>query len=64
MKTNQSSVASPSSTLTAKAGESVSDHKVWASQTLLGEAQTAVIEHAGQQYCLRRTKENKLILTK
>ncbi|KUJ71072.1 hemin uptake protein HemP [Thiomicrospira sp. WB1] len=37
---------------------------VWRSKTLLGDAQTVAIEHAGQRYWLRRTKENKLILTK
>lgn len=34
------------------------------SRTLLGEASVVTIEHAGQRYVLRVTRENKLILTK
>jgi hemin uptake protein HemP len=34
------------------------------SQTLLGEADKVIVQHGEQQYLLRRTKENKLILTK
>ncbi|MDR9499146.1 MAG: hemin uptake protein HemP [Hydrogenovibrio sp.] len=34
------------------------------SRALLGEADKVIIQHGDQQYLLRRTKENKLILTK
>ncbi|NJD25297.1 MAG: hemin uptake protein HemP [Betaproteobacteria bacterium] len=34
------------------------------SRALLGEASVVTIEHAGQRYVLRVTRENKLILTK
>ena len=36
------------------------------SQELLGENGELIIEHAGQEYCLRKTRQNqnKLILTK
>lgn len=34
------------------------------SETILGGATTVEIEHAGQRYLLRVTRENKLILTK
>ena len=34
------------------------------SADLFREARTVCIEHAGQRYLLRLTKENKLILTK
>lgn len=34
------------------------------SRDLLKGANTVVIEHAGQRYILRVTRENKLILTK
>lgn len=34
------------------------------SRQLLGGAQSIEIEHAGQRYLLRVTRENKLILTK
>lgn len=34
------------------------------SSRLFGGAQTLSIEHAGQRYTLRITRENKLILTK
>jgi len=64
MKPNKSNQPTASNVLVTQASEAVSGQKVWNSQVLLGEASTAVIEHAGQRYCLRRTKENKLILTK
>lgn len=35
-----------------------------ASAQLLGDSSLIVIEHAGQDYFLRRTKAGKLILTK
>lgn len=35
-----------------------------ASEQILGGATTVEIEHAGQRYLLRVTRENKLILTK
>ena len=35
-----------------------------ASEEILGGATTVEIEHAGQRYLLRVTRENKLILTK
>lgn len=35
-----------------------------ASETLLGGESIIEIEHAGQRYLLRVTRENKLILTK
>lgn len=35
-----------------------------ASEKILGGATTVEIEHAGQRYLLRVTRENKLILTK
>ena len=34
------------------------------SQELLGEEGELIIEHAGQEYLLRRTRQDKLILTK
>ncbi|MFH1658336.1 MAG: hypothetical protein FD131_1643 [Rhodocyclaceae bacterium] len=34
------------------------------SEKILGGATTVEIEHAGQRYLLRVTRENKLILTK
>ena len=34
------------------------------SRTLLGGETTLMIEHAGSQYVLRMTRNNKLILTK
>ncbi|QIK37458.1 hemin uptake protein HemP [Caldichromatium japonicum] len=34
------------------------------SRTLLGDGHLLVIEHAGQSYYLRMTRNNKLILTK
>ncbi len=34
------------------------------SEKILGGASTVEIEHAGQRYLLRVTRENKLILTK
>ncbi len=34
------------------------------SRSLFGVAQTLFIDHAGQRYTLRITRENKLILTK
>jgi hemin uptake protein HemP len=34
------------------------------SQQLLGENEELIIEHAGQEYRLRKTRQNKLILTK
>lgn len=34
------------------------------SQELFGEGNTVQIEHAGERYLLRRTRTNKLILTK
>lgn len=34
------------------------------SQELLGEEGKLIIEHAGQEYLLRRTRQDKLILTK
>jgi hemin uptake protein HemP len=34
------------------------------SSRLFGAAQTVFIDHAGQRYTLRITRENKLILTK
>jgi hemin uptake protein HemP len=34
------------------------------SQELLGENVELIIEHAGQEYRLRKTRQNKLILTK
>jgi len=34
------------------------------SSSLFGTAQTLFIDHAGQRYTLRITRENKLILTK
>jgi len=40
--------------------------KIWKWQVseLLGEGREAIIEHAGQEYRLRITANNKLILTK
>lgn len=35
-----------------------------ASEKILGGATTVEIDHAGQRYLLRVTRENKLILTK
>lgn len=37
--------------------------RTWTSSVLLGDAQTAVIVHAGRHYQLRRTRNGKLILT-
>ena len=34
------------------------------SETILGGASSVEIDHAGQRYLLRVTRENKLILTK
>lgn len=34
------------------------------SQTLLGEGKLLWIAHAGERYCLRLTRRNRLILTK
>lgn len=38
--------------------------KRWASGDLFGDAQEILIEHAGQEYRLRITRQGKLILTK
>lgn len=36
----------------------------WASSDLFGSTQEVLIEHAGQEYRLRITRQGKLILTK
>jgi hemin uptake protein HemP len=36
----------------------------WKISELLGDAREAIVEHAGQDYRLRLTANNKLILTK
>lgn len=48
----------------APPAESTTDRPRIESQQLLRGAQTIEIEHAGQRYLLRVTRENKLILTK
>lgn len=37
---------------------------VWSSRGLFGASQIVFIDHGGQRYQLRITRENKLILTK
>ena len=51
----------PPATLPA---ENTTDRPRVDSQQLLRGAQAVEIEHAGQRYLLRVTRENKLILTK
>lgn len=48
------------------AGTTAGDHRqlVWQSAALLGEECEAIIEHRGQKYRLRCTKQGKLILYK
>jgi len=36
----------------------------WRSDELLGDAREAVIEHQGEEYRLRRTRQGRLILNK
>jgi len=42
------------------------DHPVrrWKLGDILGEGREAIVEHAGQEYRLRLTAKNRLILTK
>lgn len=48
----------------APPAENTADRPRVDSQQLLRGAQAVEIEHAGQRYLLRVTRENKLILTK
>ena len=47
-----------------KPGQTPADRPRIASNNLLQGASSVEIEHAGQRYLLRVTRENKLILTK
>ena len=54
----------PLQTLATPPAENTADRPRVDSQQLLRGAQAVEIEHAGQRYLLRVTRENKLILTK
>jgi hemin uptake protein HemP len=58
----QQSTATPSGPVITQGP--VRPSPVLTSSRLFGGAQTLFIEHAGQRYTLRITRENKLILTK
>jgi hemin uptake protein HemP len=49
---------------TRSATHSIRSAKRWRSDRLLDGQREVVIEHAGQEYRLRRTMNDKLILTK
>lgn len=52
----------PASTISAS--NTLELRRLIASEIILGGASSVEIEHAGQRYLLRVTRENKLILTK
>ena len=54
----------PSSSVTKQVVQNPPNRPPIASAELLCGASTVEIEHAGQRYLLRVTRENKLILTK
>lgn len=54
----------PNHTTSTQAVEKSEGRRRIASQEILGGAACVEIEHAGQRYLLRVTRENKLILTK
>ena len=49
---------------TIPAPDTLEPRRLIASEMILGAASSVEIEHAGQRYLLRVTRENKLILTK
>ena len=54
----------PQQPIVARPAENTADRPRVNSQQLLQGTQAVEIEHAGQRYLLRVTRENKLILTK
>lgn len=54
----------PQQPIAARPAENTADRPRVDSQQLLQGSQAVEIEHAGQRYLLRVTRENKLILTK
>lgn len=47
-----------------RVSEGAPDERCIASNLLLGQADRLWITHAGERYCLRLTRRNRLILTK
>lgn len=58
-----SGTATPSTGLGGEVGASAAVPRV-SSESLLGERGELKIQHNGEQYSLRRTRQGKLILTK
>jgi hemin uptake protein HemP len=54
----------PSYTAPTQLAEKIDNRRRIASEEILAGATCVEIEHAGQRYLLRVTRENKLILTK
>jgi hemin uptake protein HemP len=54
----------PPNTATTQLAEKIDNRRRIASEEILAGASCVEIEHAGQRYLLRVTRENKLILTK
>jgi hemin uptake protein HemP len=63
--TKQSGPLEPVSRSRAQSPTDSEGHETrrYESQHLLGQADRAYIHHEGRWYCLRRTKQGKLILT-
>ena len=55
---------SPTQTSSVPSVEKGEDRRRISSEEILGGSACVEIEHAGQRYLLRVTRENKLILTK
>jgi hemin uptake protein HemP len=58
------SVNNQTATISGSRLNRMKSSKMIESHVLLGDNQQIIIKHMGENYCLRRTRQNKLILTK
>jgi hemin uptake protein HemP len=61
---NQSFFAASNQQTSAEVGVDVTGAGEIDSVALFADRDTLVIHHQGERYCLRRTRQNRLILTK